>query len=185
MPFVRRAVPPAVVTASVTALVVASVAAAAGCGSGVAPRAWATSVCGALSPWRSQISTLTGQVQQQMTGATTPPQARQQLITLLGGARDASEVARRKLAAAGTPSVSRGARIAAEFVTSLASARDAYGRAGTTVSTLDTAHAEPFYDGVVAAFQRLEKEYTTSALDTARVDSAELRRAFDEVPGCR
>ena len=31
----------------------------------------------------------------------------------------------------------------------------------------------------------LNKEYDASALDTSRLDSEELKQAFDEVPECR
>jgi hypothetical protein len=168
------------VAVSVTVSVVAA------CGSaGVAPRDWAKSVCGALTPWRAQIAALTGQVQQQMTGSTTPGQARDQLVSLLGGARDASEDARRKVVAAGAPAVDGGERIAGQFAASISAARDAYGHARDTVSTLDTGQAKPFYDKVSAAFEQLRREYAASALDTRQLDSAELRRAFDEVPECR
>ena len=185
----RRPAPrPLRTVAALAVLVVAltGAGAAAGCGStGVGPRTWAKTVCGALTPWRTQISDLTGQVQQQMTRATTPTQARQQLVTLLSGAHDASENARRKVAAAGIPDVDGGGRIAKQFVESIAAARDAYGHARDTVSTLDTSRPVPFYDAVTMAFQKLNAEYAASAVNTSKLDSAELRKAFDEVPECR
>ena len=36
-----------------------------------------------------------------------------------------------------------------------------------------------------ACRQGLNEEYAQSELDTSRLDSAELKRAFDEVPECR
>jgi hypothetical protein len=181
------AAPPRTVIRTVITMALAAVLAAslAGCGSGVTPKTWAKSVCVALTPWRTKIATLTGQAQGQITGGSTPAQAKQSLMTLLAGARDASETARKGVADAGTPDVDEGAKIAARFVATLAAARDAYGHAGTTVSTLDTKDQRAFYDAVASAFDRLNTEYATSALDTRDVGSAELQKAFSEVPECR
>jgi hypothetical protein len=159
--------------------------AAAGCTSGVAPRTWARSVCQALAPWRTSIASLTDQAQQQMSSATTPEQAKTNLVALLSGAQGASETARRRVADAGTPKVDHGEEIAARFVASLAAARDAYGHARDTVSALDTGRASDFYAAVSAAFHRLNDEYAASAFDPKSVGSAELHKAFVEVPECR
>ena len=48
------------VTAAVLAASLAVATAA--CGSGVAPKTWAKSVCVALTPWRTKIAALTGQL---------------------------------------------------------------------------------------------------------------------------
>src|SRR5207245_4009324 len=167
------------------AAVLAVLATMAGCGSGVAPKTWAKSVCVALTPWHARIAALTGQAQGQITGGSTPAQAQQGLVALLAGARDASETARKGVADAGAPDVDRGAEIAARFVATLVAARDACGHAGTTVSTLDTKDQKAFYDGVATAFDKLNSEYATSALDTRDVGSADLQKAFSEVPECR
>ncbi|SCG59205.1 hypothetical protein [Micromonospora humi] len=156
----------------------------AGCG-GPSPRAWAASVCQALSPWRAEISKLTSSTQQQMTAQTTPAQAKENLVRLFAGAEEASETARRKVEEAGVPEVERGTEVSAGFQGSLGKMRDAYGRARTTIDGLDTAQAGPFYDGVRAAVDTLNKEYDASALDTSKLDSPELKQAFDEVPECR
>ncbi len=171
------------VTAAVLAASLA--VATAGCGSGVAPKTWAKSVCVALTPWRTKIAALTGQAQGQITGGSTPAQAKQSLVVLLAGARDASETARKGVADAGTPDVDDGTKIATRFVATLAAARDAYGHASGTLSTLDTRDPKVFYDAVAAAFEKLNTEYATSALDTRDVGSAELKQAFSEVPECR
>ncbi|MCZ7440212.1 hypothetical protein O7598_27690 [Micromonospora sp. WMMC241] len=156
----------------------------AGCG-GPSPRAWAASVCQALSPWRAEISKLTSSTQQQMTAQTTPAQAKENLVRLFAGAEEASETARRKVEEAGVPEVERGTEVSAGFQGSLGKMRDAYGRARTAVDGLDTAQAGPFYDGVRAAVDTLNKEYDASALDTSKLNSPELKQAFDEVPECR
>ncbi|MEV4620938.1 hypothetical protein AB0J74_19790 [Asanoa sp. NPDC049573] len=155
----------------------------AGCGGGPAPQAWAADVCDALGPWRDEIDTLTSGTQQQMTAKTTPAQAKENLVRLLGGAETASEKARVSVERAGVPDVDQGAPVASGFVGSLAAVRDAYGKAKRTIEGLDTGPA--FYDEVGAAVETLNKEYDASALDTSKLDSPELVRAFDEVPECR
>ncbi|NJC73977.1 hypothetical protein HC031_30325 [Planosporangium thailandense] len=158
---------------------------AAGTGSGVPPTAWAKSVCTALSPWRARLASLTGSTQAQLTSTTTPAQAKQNLVDLLGGAESASEAARQKIADAGTPAVDKGGEIAARFVASLQAARDAYAHARSTVAGLDTGNASTFYTAVASAFDKLQHEYAASALDTDKLSSAPLRQAFNEVPECR
>jgi hypothetical protein len=155
------------------------------CGGGPSPAAWATSVCAALTPWRNEIGSLTQRAQAQMDAATTPAQAKENLVRLLGGAEQASETARTKVSAAGAPDVDDGETVANSFVESLRTARDAYGKAKATVEGLSTGDAKAFYDGVIAAMAKLNEEYGKSALDTGKLRSPELQRAFDEVPECR
>ncbi|MET7708881.1 hypothetical protein [Micromonospora sp. NPDC005413] len=157
----------------------------AGCGGGPSPRAWAASVCGALTPWRSEISKLTSSTDEQMTAQTTPAQAKENLVRLFGGAEQASETARRKVEQAGVPETDNGATISAGFRNSLGKMRDAYGRARNTIDGLGTGEPTVFYDGVRAAVETLNKEYDASALDTSKLNSEELKQAFDEVPECR
>ncbi|RIV36988.1 hypothetical protein [Micromonospora radicis] len=167
-------------------VVLATLVLLAGCGaSGPSPRTWAASVCSALTPWRAEISKLTNSTNEQMTAQTTPAQAKENLVRLFGGAEQASEEARRKVEQAGVPTVESGAEISAGFRASLASMRDAYGRARSTIDGLGTGEAGAFYDGVRAAVTTLQADYDASALDTSRLSSEELRRAFDEVPECR
>jgi predicted lipid-binding transport protein (Tim44 family) len=156
-----------------------------GCVGAVAPREWAASVCTALRPWRAEIASLTVRAQQAMAAATTPAQTKQNLVEMLAGVQAASETARTRVVAAGTPDVDDGARIAARFAESLRAARDAYAHARTAVEGLDITDAKAFYAAVVAAFARLGDEYAGSSLDTTNLGSARLRRAFAEVPACR
>ncbi|HYN92587.1 MAG TPA: hypothetical protein VES42_01900 [Pilimelia sp.] len=166
-------------------LTVAVLMAVAGCAGGPSPAAWAASVCQALAPWRLQIGDLTAHTNQQMTAATTPAQAKENLVRLFGGAREASETARRHVERAGVPDVDGGAEVVRRFLASLAAARDAYGRASDAIAALDTGRATSFYDGVEAAVAVLKQDYGRSALDTTNLDSPKLRRAFDEAPECR
>jgi hypothetical protein len=155
------------------------------CGGAPTPRVWAASVCEALSPWRAEISNLTSSTQQQMTARTTPAQAQENLVRLLGGAERASETARNKVADAGVPDVEQGDAVARGFVVSLGAVRDAYGKAKRSIEGLGTGQAAAFYDGVKAAVDTLNQEYAASALDTSKLNSPELKQAFDEVPECR
>jgi hypothetical protein len=155
------------------------------CGDGgVAPLTWAGSVCQALKPWRDQISGLNARAAQEMAGATTPGQTRDNLLRLLEGARQASEQARTKVLAAGVPGVSDGRTIADRFATSLAGVRDAYGKAHDRIAKLPLRPAKTFYDSVSAAIGTLNKEYAQAGLDTGRLASAELRKDFDQAPVC-
>jgi hypothetical protein len=186
MPLVGR------LASSLLAVMLVPVTMVAGCGSGagsgggsgVAPATWAKSVCTALSPWRTRLTALTDSTQAQLTSATTPAQAKQNLVGLLSGAETASETARRQVVDAGTPDVERGDEIAARFVASLRTARDAYAHARGTVAGLDAANAPAFYSAVASAFEKLQHEYAASALDTDKLSSAPLRKAFNEVPEC-
>jgi len=157
----------------------------AACSSTSGPRVWAASVCTALAPWRTEIGTLATRTQQQMTAATTPAQAKENLMRLFGGAESASEQARAGVAEAGVPDVDHGDQVAQSFVTSLSAMRDAYGRARTGIEALATSPQKAFYTQVTAVVDKLNEEYARSSLDTSRLDSQELKRAFDEVPECR
>jgi hypothetical protein len=155
------------------------------CASAPGPRTWAASVCTALGPWRTEIGTLTARAQQQMTAATTPAQAKENLMRLFGGAATASEKARAGVAEAGVPDVDHGKQVAESFEASLGAMRDAYGRAKTGIGGLATSPAKDFYTRVATVVDTLTAEYSDSGLDTSRLDSKELSQAFDEVPECR
>jgi hypothetical protein len=157
----------------------------AGCGdAGVPHRTWVTSVCQALTPWRDRITTLNGQAAVQMKAATTPAQTRADLLSLLTGARQATEDARAKVAAAGVPDVSDGPTIAQRFVAALAAARDAYAKAQQGIQGLPEKDAATFYTGVKTTMDTLNQDYARAGVDTGRLASADLRKDFDEVAAC-
>jgi hypothetical protein len=180
MPAMRRAV---------RAVVFVVVLTLTGCGDDdrgdIAPEAWAGQVCQALTPWRSEIDALMVRAQQRMDSAKGPEQAKTGLVELLTGAEAASEQARARVEAAGEPDAGNGRKVAAEFTDSLRRTRDAYGKAKTTVAALPTKQSKPFYDSVSAAFGQLSTEYAAGGLDLEKVNSPELRKAFDEVPACQ
>jgi hypothetical protein len=166
-------------------LLFALVLPAAGCSGAHGARAWAASVCTTLSPWRTEIGALTSRTQQQMSAATTPGQAKENLMRLFAGAQEASERARAGVAKAGVPDVDDGERIADGFTGSLAAMRDAYARARSGIESLATAPAKSFYEQVSKVVDKLNADYAASSLDTSKLNSEELRAAFDEVPECR
>ena len=166
-------------------LVLSFVVTLGGCSGGPAPRAWAATVCTVLAPWRTEISTLATRTQQQMTAETTPAQAKENLTRLFGGAETASEKARAGVERAGVPNVERGKQVADSFAASLSAMRDAYGRARTGIDGLKTAPSEAFYQQVTKVVEQLQTDYSASSLDTSKLNSAELKDAFDEVPECR
>jgi hypothetical protein len=149
----------------------------------VAAATWAERVCGALGPWRGEIDALMARAQQRMDGAANADQAKSGLLELLGGAEQASEQARAKVAAAGVPDAANGKRAATEFTDTLRRTRNAYGRAKETINSLPTVDQKAFYDAVGAAFGQLDKDYGDVDLD--RVNSPELQKAFDEVAACK
>jgi hypothetical protein len=155
------------------------------CSSGPAPRAWAVSVCTVLAPWRTEIGTLATRTQQQMTAETTPAQAKENLTRLFGGAESASEKARAGVEKAGVPDVEKGKQVADSFAASLGAMRDAYGRAKTGIEALATSPSKDFYTKVGSVVDKLNIEYKQSELDTTKLDSEELKQAFDEAPECR
>lgn len=164
---------------------VACVTGAGGCGGAVAPRTWVTTVCQSMAPWRAAITDLNGTAQTQMADALTPADTRTRVLSLLGGAQQASEKARAAVDAAGVPDVQGGAEIERRFVASLAAVRDAYARASTTVGALPTADAATFYSGVTAALTRLNTDYQASGVDTDQLSSTELQADFAQVTACR
>ncbi len=165
-------------------ITIALVGLLAGCAEGPPARAWAASVCSTLTPWRAEINTLTSRAQQQTPQSTTPEQAKDNLVRMLDGAREASEQARSGVEAAGVPEVDGGAQVAAGMTESLTKVRDAYGKARDTVSGLPTGEASTFYEGVSAAMVTLQAEYAASSLDTTNLHSIELQTAFAEAPEC-
>ncbi|AGL13974.1 hypothetical protein L083_0464 [Actinoplanes sp. N902-109] len=142
-------------------------------------------MCQALAPWRSEIGTLTTRTQQQMNVATTPAQAKENLMRLFGGAQDASEKARKGVVDAGVPDVDEGKKVAESFTASLSAMRDAYGRARSGIEALAVSPAKDFYAKVTTVVQTLNTEYQASELDTTNLSSVELKEAFEEAPECR
>src|SRR3954470_18685811 len=99
---VRRA--PVVVLLSVVVLALSACA--------VEPKEWTAAVCGAMSPWRKQITDLNSKAQRQMASAKSAAQTQTNLVALLRGGEEASEKARKAVENAGEPDVDHGEEIA-------------------------------------------------------------------------
>ncbi|GGK20661.1 hypothetical protein GCM10010124_11520 [Pilimelia terevasa] len=169
----------------VAAVVAGWCAALSGCAGDPSATAWAASVCQALAPWRTEIGALTQRAQEQMKAATTPAQAKENLVRMFSEASAASERARAAVTRAGVPDVDQGQAVALRFDRTLLRMRDAYDAARREIDGLNTAAADPFYDGVAVAVSTLRREYDAGAMLTARVESPELKEAFDTAPQCR
>ncbi len=173
-----------VVAAVVTAGLLGSGTTACG-SSDVEPKTWAKHVCQVLKPWSATITDLTSRTQREMAGVSTPDAAKVSIVGLLDAEAKASNRARDKLLAAGTPDVDNGRKIADEFSAALHSAGTAYGTARDSIRKLPTDHAKIFYQGVTSAIDRLNRQYNAGALDTDKVRSTELQQAFDQVSECQ
>jgi hypothetical protein len=158
---------------------------AGGCSNEPSAGEWATQVCGALIPWRAEITDLNTRAAAEMADATTSTQTRDKLVALATGAESASETARARVAGAGVPDVDGGDAVARSFVSALTGTRDAYAQARTDLMALPTADEAAFYDGVVVVMARLDEAYRGSAVDLSAVSSPELKQAFDGLPACR
>jgi hypothetical protein len=166
-------------------LVLLSVVVAALSACAVEPKEWTATVCASMTPWRKQISDLNKNAQKQMASAKTAADTQKNLVNLLSGGEQASETARKAVENAGEPDVENGDKIAKQFTDSLAAVRDAYGHAGRAIGALATTNDDDFYDGVVDVITRLNQEYAAGMLDVSKLESAELRRSFDENPACQ
>jgi hypothetical protein len=156
-----------------------------GCSSPPSATEWASAVCGALKPWRSEITELNQRATTQMATATTTAQTKDNLVALVSGARQATETARAAIVAAGTPDVDGGASVAQGFDAALAGTRDAYAKAEADLAALPAADSATFYDGVADILTRLTEQYQNSGINLADLDSVELQQAFDGIAECR
>lgn len=145
-------------------------------------KTWATKVCTALEPWKTEIDELTDEANTALNPDSTPSQAKKDLLTLLSGAAEATETARAAIAEAGVPDVDDGRRLAKRFTDSLSATRDAYRTAHDGIAELDAAD-DGFYDSVAKVMQRLSKDYD-AVPQVAKLDSDELRDAFASVKQC-
>ncbi|MEV6523371.1 hypothetical protein AB0M43_15585 [Longispora sp. NPDC051575] len=157
----------------------------AGCESPVAPERWADSVCVSVRTWQVKVGQLTKNAQDSMATAKSPHEAQQSLLGLLGGAESASETARITVSGAGVPDVDKGSQFSDQLLKAIAAARDAYGKARRTIEGLPTDVDKPFYDGVTTAMETLKQEYQPDSADPAKLDSAELKKAFTTAKNCQ
>lgn len=170
----------------VLAVVTATLVLLGGCTkAGPPPETWVVLVCGALTPWRAEITEINQRAAIQMAQTSTAEQARSNLVNLVRDAGEATETARAAVAAAGVPDVSGGESVARGFERSLTTMRDAYGAAADDLIGLPDNDESAFYDGVVDVMNRLTRQYERAGAELAELDSPELRQAFDQAPECQ
>jgi hypothetical protein len=158
----------------------------ASCSTGkVPPEQWAGKVCLAVKPWSSSINAAVSSAQQKITSGSSPAQIKGDLLTLYGGARDASTTALGQVRAAGIPDADNGEDVARQFTSALTAARDAFGRAATRTAALSTSDKNAFYTAVVTIGQQLTQENNQNSAGFSHVSSAQLQKAFDTVPECQ
>lgn len=154
-------------------------------GGGPTAEEWAGRVCGALTPWRTEISQLNAEAQREISGAGTAAATQASLLELLSGAEEASRTALAEVTAAGVPDVAGGAEVARTFAISLGQTGDAYALASQELAALPTEDETAFYDGVAAVLSRLNAAYIRSGVEAAQAQSPELSAAFDGSPQCQ
>lgn len=169
----------------VLAVVIATLVLAGCVKEGPPPETWVVLVCGALTPWRADITEINQRAAAQMAHTTTVEQTRRNLVDLVTEGRDATETARAAIAAAGVPDVPGGEGVAKSFERSLASMRDAYAAADRDLRGLPGGDEMAFYNGVVEVMDRLNRQYEQAGTELLALDSPELRRAFDQAPECQ
>jgi hypothetical protein len=158
----------------------------AACGSGKVPsEQWAAKVCLAVKPWSSSINSAVSSAQQKITSGSSPTQIKADLLTLYGGARDASTKALGQVRAAGIPDADNGEDVARQFTAALTTARDAFGRAATRTAALSTSDKNAFYTAVVTVGQQLTQENNQNSAGFSHVSSSQLQKAFDTEPECQ
>lgn len=151
----------------------------------VPPKEWARSVCTAVKPWSEEIARLQAETRKKITAKSDIGQTKTELITLFGGMAQATDTALRKVREAGEPDVDDGEKIAEQFVSALAAARDSFTKGKNAVAALPTDDQKVFYDGVLAAGDAMSQENAKASQAFSDISSPELDEAFDEVPECR
>ncbi|WP_163568139.1 hypothetical protein [Fodinicola feengrottensis] len=151
----------------------------------VPPDEWASKICVAVKPWSTSINAAVSAAQQKITSGSSPTQTKADLLTLYGGARDASNRALGQVQAAGIPDADNGAQVAQQFTAALTTARNAFAHAATRTAALSTSNKNAFYAGVVAVGQQLTTENGQNSAGFSNVSSDQLQKAFDSVTECK
>ena len=151
----------------------------------VEARAWASSICGAVKPWQTEIQRLQGEARQKITTKSDAVQTKVELVTLFGGMEKSTETALTKVADAGVPDVTDGDRIAGQFVQALTAARDSFDKGREAVEKLPTADKAVFDNGVVAVRDVMNKENAKAGEAIGQITSPELDKALESAPECK
>ncbi|WP_163508097.1 hypothetical protein [Fodinicola acaciae] len=138
-----------------------------------------------MKPWSTSINSAVTAAQQKITSGSSPVQIKADLLTLYGGARDASTKALGQVQAAGIPDADNGEDVAKQFTAALTTARNAFAHAATRTAALSTSDKGAFYSAVVTIGQQLTQENSQNSAGFSNVSSTQLQKAFDTVPECQ
>jgi hypothetical protein len=169
-----------------------------GCGDDAGTRAeplgrWVRNVCGALADFNPRFDTARDEAQaefnaieRQDPAAIALDDVRRTLVAAFDGLRDVAAAVTREIAAAGTPDVDNGTRIASTFRRAFGGLRDALGRAADDLSRLPL-DPTAFEQGLSTVQNHLDRAESDSqarlaTLDT--VDSARFNAAAARVQEC-
>jgi hypothetical protein len=153
----------------------------------VAPRAWSSSVCTALTDWAGELEDLSGRLEPPENA--TRKQFKAALVDFLDGAVDASDTLIEDIEAAGYPEVEDGKAVAKVFKGGMTRSRAIFAKALRDAEKLPTTSAAEFE----AKGRRIERALDRGSrevegnFDAAkdRYDVPELNRAFNNEPACK
>lgn len=148
-------------------------------------RQWARQVCVAVLPMKAEIGRLQQNVSGKITATTDPATTKRELVTLFGSGAELAEHAWREVTKAGIPDVADGDKIATTFGGALETTQRSFARGQSEIEKLPTDDATAFSNGIVATFTEMNAEMEGSSLEFSSLASAELDKAFNELPECQ
>jgi hypothetical protein len=166
---------------------VIAVVAIAGCGGGsssVKPEAYVKSVCVALADWRNTIQSAAAALQSSGASGASRAVAKEDYQRFIGSLVAATQRAAASLHAAGSPSVTGGARIATRLTHAFDNAAAGLQRAETQAEHIPTDTAAHFQLGASA----VSNEIRSGLEQIARVtpgQNQQLRAAAAKEPACQ
>lgn len=160
--------------------------AAAGCGggggdsstiSGTKPETWATTVCGALQAWKTDLNARGQKLSSDIRSSNDVKSVKQKVIVTLRKAEQNTAKLIEQVNAAGTPAVKDGPAIQRDLASGLAQAHKSFQRALAHAKKLPTNNSEAFIRGLAALPQ-----FSSSKTN---YDLGELDRAMADEPACK
>jgi len=151
----------------------------------VEAQAWASSICGAVKPWQTEIQRLQGEARQKITTESDAVQTKIELVSLFGGMEKSTATALSKVAKAGVPDVTDGDKIAGQFVQALTAARESFDKGRDAVEKLPTANKATFDTGVASVRDLMNQENTKAGEAIGQITSPELDKALETAPECK
>jgi hypothetical protein len=168
--------------------------AASGCGggksySGTKPSTWASSVCGALTTWRSSLRSGSQSLQADLQHVRDLQAVKVRFVVFLRNAEESTKTMLAAVRSAGAPAVKDGAAIQEDLVTGLTRARASFTRAIAGAPDLPARNPRAFSRAVGKLGQNVQKELTTTVkyLDNLekKYDAPELNKAVSRESACK